>query len=55
MSVLIPDSAVQAVTETTREFSLLWSIIVPGGILLFSVIATLLLYRHFTGKSRDGS
>lgn len=50
---LIPETAIQAASTGAREFSLLWSVIVPGGILLFSVVATWLLYRHFAGKSED--
>lgn len=31
-----------------KGFSLFWSILVPGVILLASIVFTLLLYRHFS-------
>jgi hypothetical protein len=34
-----------------REYSLFWSILMPGGILFLSTFLTYLLYRHFSRKS----
>jgi hypothetical protein len=48
-------TAIEALTNSQPasegEFSLLWSLIVPGLILLCSVILTWLLYRHFKKSS----
>jgi ABC-type sulfate transport system permease component len=48
-------TAIEALTNSqpasAGEFSLLWSLIVPGLILLCSVILTWLLYRHFKKSS----
>lgn len=34
-----------------REFSLLWSLLVPGVVLVFSIWCTWALYKHFSGKT----
>jgi hypothetical protein len=34
-----------------REFSWLWSAIVPGLVLFFSIWCTWALYKHFAGKT----
>ncbi len=37
-----------------REFSYLWAVIVPGGIVLFSFLVTLWLYRRFAREHQGG-
>ena len=41
-----------AAAGAAAEFSLLWGGIVPGAILLVSVVVTWLLYRHFSKSER---
>ena len=45
-------SAALEAAAGAREFSLLWGVLVPGLILLASVVFTFLLYRHFSKTHR---
>ena len=51
MMSLITASAAEGANQ---GFSWLWSVIVPGSILLASIVLTFLLFRHFS-KTEGGS
>ena len=41
-----------AAAGAAAEFSVFWGVVVPGSILLVSVVLTWLLYRHFSKSER---